>query len=96
MSNSMMEAMVAGLPIISTNVGAASELVDHKVEGLLIQAENLSELVSAIDRMASHPEEREKMGKSASKKISKYNIENVVLALINAYNTILLPQKLEK
>jgi glycosyltransferase involved in cell wall biosynthesis len=33
--------MALGMPIISTNVGGITSLIDDKIEGLLVQEENL-------------------------------------------------------
>ena len=96
MSNSMMEAMAAGLPIISTNVGAAAELVDNEVEGLLVEPRNIDDLVAAINWMSSHPLERETMGRSAAKKILNYNIENIVIDLKDTYHAILESENMER
>jgi len=45
---SILEAMTAGLPIISTDVGGVSELVINNKAGLLVQPLNPNELATAI------------------------------------------------
>lgn len=47
---SLLEAMSYGLPIVSTNVGAISATLESGQEGLVIPAQELSDLVQAIGR----------------------------------------------
>ena len=46
---SVMEAMALGIPIITTNVGGIPFLLNHNSTGILVNPNNLSEIVIAID-----------------------------------------------
>jgi len=58
---SMVEAMAAGLPVISTNTGSISEVVP-KGAGLLVRAGDYSDLAQAMLKLALNKELRLKMG----------------------------------
>ncbi|WP_166382119.1 glycosyltransferase family 4 protein [Polaribacter sp. 11A2H] len=45
---SVIEAMALGLTIVSTNVGGMPHLIDDKVDGLLVEKENVSAMTNAI------------------------------------------------
>jgi len=49
MSNSMLEAMAAGLPIVATDVGAARELLGNDARGWLIEADDTGQLARAME-----------------------------------------------
>jgi glycosyltransferase involved in cell wall biosynthesis len=56
------EAMACGLPVVSTPVGAISELVRPGENGLLVPPGSPAELVKALRALASDPARREAMG----------------------------------
>jgi len=45
---SVIEAMALGLTIVSTNVGGMPYLIDHKLDGLLVDKENTNQMANAI------------------------------------------------
>jgi len=51
MSNAALEAMCLELPVITTNAGGMSELVQDGINGLVVQRRSSSEIQSAILRM---------------------------------------------
>jgi glycosyltransferase involved in cell wall biosynthesis len=59
-SMSLLEAMGAGMSIIATRVGGTVELVEHGRNGLLVGADNVSELAAAICTLNGDPAMRER------------------------------------
>jgi glycogen(starch) synthase len=57
-SMALLEAMAAGLPVITTNVGGTVELVQHGTNGLLFKAEDVDELTVALRALAEDPAQR--------------------------------------
>lgn len=47
-SNSLMEAMILGVPVIAANVGGISSLIEDNEEGMLYQVDNTEQLVEKI------------------------------------------------
>ena len=60
MSNALLEAMASGLPVISTDTGGTSELIDGN--GILIQKGNSDEIAQAISTVMNDPETFKQMG----------------------------------
>jgi len=73
--NAVMEAMAAGLPVVATDVGGVSELVEHGVTGLLVPAEGEIELADAIARLLEDGEAREKMSRAGHERVlAEYDV----------------------
>lgn len=64
-ATSMIEAALAGLPIIVTNTGGTGEFIINNVNGLLIEKDNVNQLVKAILRFKQGKEFAVKMRKQA-------------------------------
>lgn len=61
------EAAACGLPQITTR--EAGDVVNHNVEGIIIQPGNVGELAAAILELYRHPEKVERMGKAARRRV---------------------------
>lgn len=55
LSNSLIESMAAGLPLVATNVGGNPELVEQGVNGLLVPVMDHDALAAAISTILSDP-----------------------------------------
>jgi sugar transferase (PEP-CTERM/EpsH1 system associated) len=68
MSNTILEAMATGLPIVATRVGGTPELVQDDVDGLLVPARNPPALAGALARYLGDPELRIAHGRAARRR----------------------------
>ncbi len=59
------EAMAAGLPVITTNIGSNRETLQGGQGGLLVSPGRDDELVAALERLISNAEERRTLGENA-------------------------------
>ncbi|MDO8755671.1 MAG: glycosyltransferase family 4 protein, partial [Anaerolineales bacterium] len=65
----LLEAMMAGLPVVATRVEGVEEVVEDGVHGLLVPPENPVELAKAILQLSNAPELRRRMGEAAKQHI---------------------------
>jgi glycosyltransferase involved in cell wall biosynthesis len=49
----LLEAMVAGCPIVATDVGGVVTIIRHEVSGLLVKTKNFAEIRDAVDKLLS-------------------------------------------
>jgi glycosyltransferase involved in cell wall biosynthesis len=68
MSNSLLEAMAAGLPVVTTPVGGHAEVIDDGVEGLLVEAREIASLTNALGRLEGSADLRRRMGMAARRR----------------------------
>jgi glycosyltransferase involved in cell wall biosynthesis len=61
---SLLEAMSAGLPVISTRVGAIPEVVTEDT-GMLVHGRNVAALSEAVTALLDSPEKRKTLGRAA-------------------------------
>lgn len=61
----VMEALAAGLPVITTDVGALSEAVPQGQTGLVVPVDDPQLLADALETLAGEPDLRAKMGRAA-------------------------------
>lgn len=68
---SILEAMASGIPVIATDVGGVSELVDGKT-GVLVKPNSPEDLARAITMIIGSPEKRKSKVNEARKKIREH------------------------
>lgn len=86
----LLEAMAAGLPIVTTDVGESRHVVEHETGGLVVEPGNASALADALARLACRPEERKEMGKRAREVYEQgYTVETMVGNYQRVYDAVL-------
>jgi glycosyltransferase involved in cell wall biosynthesis len=63
--NALLEAMLAGRAIVGTRVDAIGEILQHHVNGWLVNPGNAEELADALRQLATQPALRQQMGAAA-------------------------------
>lgn len=78
LSNALLEAMMMGLPCISTNCAGSDEAIEDKVTGLLVRVGDQTGLAEAMDWMISNPILAKKMGEKGKESTHRYTKDSVV------------------
>ena len=77
--NVVLEAMLWGKPVISTEVGGVPELIENQVDGILVKPGNPVALADAVLQALKNERESIQMGIRAKEKVKKYfSIEKMV------------------
>jgi L-malate glycosyltransferase len=89
MSNALLEYMAAGRAIVATSVGAAAELIDDGVHGLLVPPNDAGLLAEAMDRVLKNPDMARRMGEAARRRAREcYSREAMVERFTNFYERL--------
>ncbi|MBS3946367.1 MAG: glycosyltransferase [Melioribacter sp.] len=90
-SNSILEYMAFGKPVIATNGGGTKELVLEGKTGYLINAKDISSLSNYICFLLDNPKTRKKFAEAAQCEVKgKFNIIKMATSYINLYNKVIL------
>lgn len=91
MSNTVLEAMASGLPIITTNVGGSKELI--KDNGFVVNPRSSEEILDAIKKYLADPSLLIKHGKESRRIAERMSWENVAKNYKSLYNSLLKKHK---
>lgn len=78
MSNALLEAVCVGLPVISTDVSGAKDLITEGVNGYIVPVGNERALTLALSSMLSSPEKMDEMGKCSRAMASEFKEDRIV------------------
>lgn len=85
MSNSMLEALASGLPLVATDTGGTRELVKEEKNGFIIKMKDSSDLAEKIEKLIGNNDLRKKMGEESRKKAENMNWEKVAKDYFELY-----------
>ena len=86
----LLEAMAAGKPIISTEVGDIPQVIQSGYSGLLVPAGNANALAISLQYLIDNRSEAEKLSKMARKEVEKrFSNDAMVDQYIIEYDKIL-------
>lgn len=72
LSNSLLESMAAGVPVVATDVGGNSEVVQDGVTGLLVPQRDSRTLADALSLLLEHPEIARQYGQAGKRRIAEH------------------------
>jgi len=86
-SNSIMEALAAGLPVVATDVGDNSFLIRNGINGYLVPCRDIDKIVEKLEYLSGSWEVRNEFGKNSIKvietKFSKMKLLDCYLSLFS-------------
>lgn len=89
MSNSIMEAMLLGIPVVATTVGGTPELVRNGLDGYLISPNDHQGASEIVVRLAFDREKRRELGGSASERVkSEFSREKMIRNYMRLYEEL--------
>jgi glycosyltransferase involved in cell wall biosynthesis len=90
LSNTLIEAMACGLPVIASNVGGALDVVEDGKNGVLFDAQNVDHLARKLESMIAMKDRWSEMGARARQKVVEYaDLQEVVQRMQGLYDQLL-------
>jgi glycosyltransferase involved in cell wall biosynthesis len=89
LSNTMIEALASGLPVISTRVSGSSILVESPPAGLVVNVGDPESLADAMGRLLTDPSMRTRLGKNARLAFEgRFSLETLSKQMISVYEEL--------
>jgi glycosyltransferase involved in cell wall biosynthesis len=93
-SNSVMEAMAAGLPVIASDIPANRELITSGETGYLVRPGDSVAFAQYADRLFADPELANRLGEAARQRIiEEHSVESMVEAYASLYESVVAQRK---
>ena len=88
-SNTILEAMASGVPVVATDVGGNAELVQHGETGAIVPPAAPAALADAIAAYVIDPERRHKHGAAARLRAEQaFSIDTMVASYLAVYDAV--------
>ena len=89
-SNTILEAMSTGLPVVATSVGGNAELVTDGVTGMLVPPDDPNAIMRAVERYYRNLDQLAAHGRAARQQIeTRFSIEAMTQGYIRVYDKAL-------
>jgi len=83
--NVCLEAMASGLPIIATNIGGMSEIVEDGTNGYLVEPQNSVQIAGKVEKLVADNDLREKFANESKMKVKNYELNLIVEKIEKVY-----------
>ena len=85
----LIEAMMSGLPIVTTAVCGMRDVIQNESNGLLVAVRSPNAIVQAVERLSTDRDLREKLGRKAqAEAFEKYTWDRVATPVLGVYERL--------
>ena len=90
--NVLVEAMAMELPVVSTDISGIPELIEPRVNGLLVPPRNAVALAAALEELLNDADLRQRLGQAARQKVRRhFDAQQNILTLQSLFLDCLQP-----
>lgn len=88
-SGALLTGLTAGKPIVATEVGGFSEMIQHEQTGLLVQYGNDTQLADELAHLLQNSEKREQLGQAAQEMVeTEYSWDAIAHKTLECYRSV--------
>ena len=88
-SNSILEALASGVPVIATKGGGTAEIITDKYNGYLIDPGDVNSAFSLMDNLLNNEDERFRLSQNGIKSVKeKFTLKKMTADYINLYKQL--------
>jgi sugar transferase (PEP-CTERM/EpsH1 system associated) len=89
MSNTLLEAMAAGLPVVASDVGGNRELIEPERSGLLFPSGDVAALTAQLERLLGSGELRARLGDAAALRVrTEFSMQAMLARYTELYRRV--------
>ncbi|MET7290191.1 glycosyltransferase family 4 protein [Streptomyces sp. NPDC005573] len=83
------EAMIAELPVVASDVGGLRDVVEDRVTGLRVPPGDPGALAAALDSLLADPERRRRMGEAGRRRARSFTVGVVAPQVVEVFERVL-------
>ncbi len=92
--NVLVEAMAMEIPVVSTDISGIPELIEHRLDGLLVPQRDASALAGALEELLKEPSLRRQLGQNGRDKVRRlFDNKKTTLSLRKLFASCLETQR---
>ena len=88
LSNALLEAMAARLPVVASDIGGNRDVIEHGVSGFLMDWTDASATAALVSRLLDDPALRRRVGEAAVRRAGCFSIALVAERYCDLYRTL--------
>lgn len=88
MSHTILEAMKASVPVITTKIGGNPETITNKQTGLLVAYRDKKQWLEAICWLLDHPDAARRLAQQAQQDLKRFSWPNLIEATVNVFQDL--------